>query len=350
MMVMPRKGVSRLLINVVPYIDVMLVLLIIFMVTAPLITQGVKVDLPKATAEPLSEDSKPPLVASVDAEGRYYLNQGDSQDTPMQADELATLVAAHLQVEPDTPVMVNGDGAVSYNQIVSIHGSAAKSRCAVSWFNDRFVGRVVVDKSESLTLPLIYSIAIHAVIAGVLLISFEFTPSTPEAMEVNLNQSDIEPAEEIVSAVSVDKAKVQEQVDRMKRQKAEAEAAEQRRIERLERRAEEARKAREREEQRQKEIERQQEIERQEAAQARKEAEQAKKEAQRLAEERAKAEAAAKEAERRKKEAEEAERRAAEERRKREEAERRAAEREAQLKKEMEEEARAVRRQDVNKC
>ena len=144
-----------------------------------------------------------------------------------------------------------------------------------------------MDKSESLTLPLIYSIAIHAVIAGVLLISFEFTPSTPEAMEVNLNQSDIEPAEEIVSAVSVDKAKVQEQVDRMKRQKAEAEAAEQRRIERLERRAEEARKAREREEQRQKEIERQQEIERQEAAQARKEAEQAKKEAQRLAEERA---------------------------------------------------------------
>ena len=207
-----------------------------------------------------------------------------------------------------------------------------------------------MDKSESLTLPLIYSIAIHAVIAGVLLISFEFTPSTPEAMEVNLNQSDIEPAEEIVSAVSVDKAKVQEQVDRMKRQKAEAEAAEQRRIERLERRAEEARKAREREEQRQKEIERQQEIERQEAAQARKEAEQAKKEAQRLAEERAKAEAAAKEAERRKKEAEEAERRAAEERRKREEAERRAAEREAQLKKEMEEERarrQAARRQQV---
>ncbi|ASG66231.1 MULTISPECIES: protein TolR [Idiomarina] len=121
MMVMPRKRRKPVAeINVVPYIDVMLVLLIIFMVTAPLITQGVKVDLPKATAEPLSEDSKPPLVASVDAEGRYYLNQGDSQDTPMQADELATLVAAHLQVEPDTPVMVNGDGAVSYNQIVQL--------------------------------------------------------------------------------------------------------------------------------------------------------------------------------------------------------------------------------------
>lgn len=207
-----------------------------------------------------------------------------------------------------------------------------------------------MDKSDNLTLPLIYSIAIHAAIAGVLLFSFELTPSTPETMEVNLNQSEIKPSEEIVSATSVDKVKVQEQVERMKRKKAEAEAAEQRRIERLERRAEEARKAREREQQRQKEIERQQEIERKEAAQARKEAQQAKKEAQRLAEERAKAEAAAKEAERRKKEAEEAERKAAEERRKRKEAERRAAEREAQLKKEMEEERsrrQAARRKQV---
>ena len=61
-----RRPVSE--INVVPYIDVMLVLLIIFMVTAPLITQGVKVDLPKAEAQPLEEESKPPLVASVDAQ------------------------------------------------------------------------------------------------------------------------------------------------------------------------------------------------------------------------------------------------------------------------------------------
>ena len=68
MMVMPRKRRKPVAeINVVPYIDVMLVLLIIFMVTAPLITQGVKVELPKASSEPLSKDSKPPLVASVDA-------------------------------------------------------------------------------------------------------------------------------------------------------------------------------------------------------------------------------------------------------------------------------------------
>lgn len=113
-----RRPVSE--INVVPYIDVMLVLLIIFMVTAPLITQGVKVDLPKAQAEPLSEDTKPPLIASVDESGNYYLNVGDTQDTPMEAVDLATLVAAQLQVEPDTPVIVKGDGSVPYNQVVQL--------------------------------------------------------------------------------------------------------------------------------------------------------------------------------------------------------------------------------------
>ncbi|EAQ30765.1 Biopolymer transport protein, partial [Idiomarina baltica OS145] len=95
MMVMPRKRRKPVAeINVVPYIDVMLVLLIIFMVTAPLITQGVKVELPKATAEPLAKDTNPPLVASVDAEGNYYLNQGTDPDVPISADEVATLVAA----------------------------------------------------------------------------------------------------------------------------------------------------------------------------------------------------------------------------------------------------------------
>ncbi|WP_448550209.1 protein TolR [Thalassotalea fusca] len=113
-----RKKVAE--INVVPYIDVMLVLLIIFMVTAPLITQGVKVDLPKADAEPLSKDSKPPLVASVDANGNYYLAVGAGKNEPMSAEEVATLVAAHLQVNPDTPVVVNGDGAVSYDAVIQL--------------------------------------------------------------------------------------------------------------------------------------------------------------------------------------------------------------------------------------
>ncbi|MFT4941096.1 MAG: biopolymer transport protein TolR [Paraglaciecola sp.] len=113
-----RRPVSE--INVVPYIDVMLVLLIIFMVTAPLVTQGVKVDLPKASAQPLDEDSKPPLIASVDVQGLYYLNVGDSQEEAMSAVDLATLVAAHLNIEPQTPVVVKADGAVAYNEVVRL--------------------------------------------------------------------------------------------------------------------------------------------------------------------------------------------------------------------------------------
>ncbi|MBA6328623.1 protein TolR [Colwellia sp. MB02u-6] len=113
-----RRKVAE--INVVPYIDVMLVLLIIFMVTAPLITQGVKVDLPQADAQPLSKDMKPPLVASVDVNGNYYLAVGTSKNEPMSAEEVATLVAAHLKLAPDTPVVVNGDGAVSYDAVIQL--------------------------------------------------------------------------------------------------------------------------------------------------------------------------------------------------------------------------------------
>ena len=113
-----RRKVAE--INVVPYIDVMLVLLIIFMVTAPLITQGVKVDLPQAEAEPLDKDTKPPLVASVDAQGRYYITLGANDKEPLSAEEVATLVKAHLMVNPDTPVVVNGDGSVSYDAVIQL--------------------------------------------------------------------------------------------------------------------------------------------------------------------------------------------------------------------------------------
>ncbi len=113
-----RRKVAE--INVVPYIDVMLVLLIIFMVTAPLITQGVTVDLPQAEAQPLDKDTKPPLVASVDAQGRYYITLGSNDKEPLSAEEVAILVKAHLAVNPDTPVVVNGDGAVSYNAVIQL--------------------------------------------------------------------------------------------------------------------------------------------------------------------------------------------------------------------------------------
>ncbi|MBW8192885.1 protein TolR [Neiella marina] len=117
-----RKRRSKVAdINVVPYIDVMLVLLIIFMVTAPLITQGVKVDLPQGEAEPISTDNNPPLVASVDANGNYYVSIGDDDDnTPRELDELAEIVAAQLVVAPDTPVIVKGDKRVPYEVVINL--------------------------------------------------------------------------------------------------------------------------------------------------------------------------------------------------------------------------------------
>ena len=112
-----RRKVAE--INVVPYIDVMLVLLIIFMVTAPLITQGVKVELPKADAKTIDKDSKTPLVASIDVAGNYYLSiNGENQK--MSAEDVAVEVAARLSVDPEIPVVVNGDGAVSYNAVVQL--------------------------------------------------------------------------------------------------------------------------------------------------------------------------------------------------------------------------------------
>ncbi|MDX1593848.1 MAG: protein TolR [Gammaproteobacteria bacterium] len=106
-------------INVVPYIDVMLVLLVIFMITAPLLTQGVKVDLPRASAEPLPPEALEPLVLTVDAAGRYYLNVGGEGETvPVDRETLLARVAAVLRHKPETPVMVRGDRAVDYGEVI----------------------------------------------------------------------------------------------------------------------------------------------------------------------------------------------------------------------------------------
>jgi biopolymer transport protein TolR len=118
----PTRRKRRLMgeINVVPYIDVMLVLLIIFMVTAPLLTQGIKVDLPKAGAEPLPEDmsKEQPLILSVDAEGRFYLNIGGDEETPIDADTVVQRVSAVLRREAQTPVLVKADRNVPYGSVV----------------------------------------------------------------------------------------------------------------------------------------------------------------------------------------------------------------------------------------
>jgi len=109
-------------INVVPYIDVMLVLLIIFMVTAPLLTQGVKVDLPKAGAEPLKvkpKQNEKPLVVSIDAAGRLYINVGTNPDQAIDEDTLVARASAMLRRNPDLDVLVKGDANVAYGRVVT---------------------------------------------------------------------------------------------------------------------------------------------------------------------------------------------------------------------------------------
>jgi biopolymer transport protein TolR len=106
-------------INVVPYIDVMLVLLVIFMVTAPLLTQGVTVELPKAGAEPIKDvPNHPPLVLSVDAEGNLYINVGDDEDSPVSAKDIVARTGAVLRNRPETPVLIKADRAVQYGFVV----------------------------------------------------------------------------------------------------------------------------------------------------------------------------------------------------------------------------------------
>ena len=118
---MPQTARGRRLmgdINVVPYIDVMLVLLIIFMVTAPLLTQGVKVDLPRAAAEPLEPQKIKPLVLSIDRAGRLFLNVGGNPQAPLDENTVGLRAAAVLRHEPQTQVLVKADNAVAYGRVV----------------------------------------------------------------------------------------------------------------------------------------------------------------------------------------------------------------------------------------
>jgi biopolymer transport protein TolR len=106
-------------INVVPYIDVMLVLLVIFMVTAPLLTQGIEVELPKAGAEPIdSAADRLPLVVSVDQEGFLYLNVGDAEEEPVAAEDVVAQVGRVMRTAPDTPILVKADRSVAYGYVV----------------------------------------------------------------------------------------------------------------------------------------------------------------------------------------------------------------------------------------
>jgi biopolymer transport protein TolR len=109
-------------INVVPYIDVMLVLLIIFMVTAPLLSLSVDVDLPKSQARAVDsrkmDSRKDPVIVTVDAEGRYFLTVQGGKAEPLGGEELGARLAAFAAQNPDVPVFVAAPGTVEYQKVM----------------------------------------------------------------------------------------------------------------------------------------------------------------------------------------------------------------------------------------
>jgi biopolymer transport protein TolR len=120
-----RKPVAE--INVVPYIDVMLVLLVIFMVTAPLLMQGVKVDLPEATSVPVANQDSEPLIVSINKSGGLFLNLGADTEQELSLATVKQRVSAVLRRNPKKPVMVWGDKNVSYGQVVILMTTLQKA-------------------------------------------------------------------------------------------------------------------------------------------------------------------------------------------------------------------------------
>ncbi|MBQ0747421.1 MAG: protein TolR [Marinobacter sp.] len=125
-----KKPMSE--INVVPYIDVMLVLLIIFMVTAPMLVQGVKVDLPETTSDPIQADKNvESIIVSVDANGAYYVEVGDKGSDPMPLSEVREQVAKILSQRTSSDILVRGDENVDYGTVVrlmsTLQGAGATS-------------------------------------------------------------------------------------------------------------------------------------------------------------------------------------------------------------------------------
>ena len=108
-------------INVVPYIDVMMVLLVIFMVTAPMLTQGVNVDLPQATSDPVEADElHEPLIVSVTKAGNYFLDLGENDRQPITLDRIGVQVGKILSRAPETQVLIRGDRSIDYGAIVQL--------------------------------------------------------------------------------------------------------------------------------------------------------------------------------------------------------------------------------------
>lgn len=109
----PRKVMAQM--NVVPYIDVMLVLLVIFMVTAPMMKTGVEVDAPEANAKPLtSNNQQEPVIVMVDQTGKYFIEG----ETPLSLDEITNTIKTKVLEAADRPIYVKGDGRVEYQYLM----------------------------------------------------------------------------------------------------------------------------------------------------------------------------------------------------------------------------------------
>ncbi len=111
-----RKPIAE--INIVPYVDVMLVLLVIFMITAPIMSHGVNVELPQARAKPLAPSEDIPLVVTVNKEGKLFLNIAENPVQSIQPTVLQAEVAAALSLNPKRLVLVRGDKRVNYNTVL----------------------------------------------------------------------------------------------------------------------------------------------------------------------------------------------------------------------------------------
>jgi len=115
----PRKRKLKAEINVVPYIDVMLVLLIIFMVTAPLLNLGVDIELPQSNARPI-EQKKEPIVVSVDREGRLWLVLQGGKNEAVTEDQMVEKVGAFVRNDKNVPVYVAADADVAYQKVYDV--------------------------------------------------------------------------------------------------------------------------------------------------------------------------------------------------------------------------------------
>jgi biopolymer transport protein TolR len=124
--VAPRR---RLLseINVVPYIDVMLVLLVVFMITAPMMNQGIDVELPEVDAPPLDLKQTPPVLVNVLRDGSYRIDIGESRERKASLDDVTARVGAVRRQQPDTLVLVEGDEAVAYGKVVALMGALQRA-------------------------------------------------------------------------------------------------------------------------------------------------------------------------------------------------------------------------------